>query len=293
MVESTPTPAEVVLSHYSTEIDDLRETTPTERNDKAKLRERGNLAIEQFAKFHEALTAQQALDSVYLTGKQKAFAKSLGYLFDMMHKVRMKLAGKVPTYTTPEGGVSKGTVKCVATLTVDCAPGQRPYPGDIPANTSPTRSKWLRERNSRHAHAIAPEDLRTGQVGGFVVDVAQATRQSRKRLEIVTRSTGDEDPSTHAETRLLAQIEKMGAQDPAWKYRVRAIEINLSHSPCTDCTRALAGTGTSLYEFFADANVELLMLTWGRLWTGARATTQWSVRDLEKRFVIRGQRPNP
>ena len=58
MVASTPTEAGVVLSHYATEIEALRETTPTERRDKAELRARAAMARDQFGRFQGDLNAQ-------------------------------------------------------------------------------------------------------------------------------------------------------------------------------------------------------------------------------------------
>jgi hypothetical protein len=290
MVASTPTEAGIVLAHYETEINGLRETTKTERSDKAELRNRANFARDQYERFNGELNAQQALDSNRLAGSQKRFGNHLGKLFDLMHKVRMKLAGKVPKYTTPSGEIAKNPVRCVATIVVECAPGQRPYPGDKPVNTDPSRSKQLRERNPRFAHAITPENLMTGQVGGFVMGAAEATEHTRERLEIVTRSTGDELPSTHAETRLLEQVRKMVNQDPSWKNRVRAIEINISKSPCPGCSDALAG-GVGLHALLANSKLELATLTWGSLWKGANPTTTASVSVLASKFVIRGPRP--
>jgi hypothetical protein len=290
MVASTATEAHVVLDHYWAEINELRETTPTEQRDKAELRNRANVARDQLAGFQGDLRAQQALDSTWLAGRQKGFGKSLGKLFDLMHRTRMKLAGKVPKYTTPAGKIAKGTVTCVATILVECAPGQRPYPGDRPVETDPSRSERLRERNPRLAHAIKPEEALTGQVGGFVMEAAAATNFTKERLQIVTRSTGDELASAHAETRLLAQVEKMVAQDPTWKSRVRAIEINISKSPCPGCTDALVG-GTGVYGLLANKGLQLATLTWGSLWKGANPTTPSSVSALASRFVIRGPRP--
>jgi hypothetical protein len=290
MVASSPTEAGVILNHHAAEIEALRETTPSERRDKAELRNRASIAREQFIRFQGGLVAQQALDSVWLTGNQKRFGNHLGKLMDLMHKTRMKLAGKVPKYATPTGEVAKGSVQCVATILVECAPGQRPYPGNSPVNTDPSRSKGLQERDPRFAHAINPENARTGQVGGFVMDAPESTKHTEERLQIITRSTGDELASTHAETRLLDQVQNLVAQDATWKNRVRAIEISISKSPCPACTDALAG-GAGIHALLANANLRLTTLTWGSLWKGNNPTTPASVSALATRFVVRGPRP--
>lgn len=122
------------------------------------------------------------------------------------------------------------------------------------------------------------------------MDAAAATQHTEERLQIVTRSTGDELASTHAETRLLAEVQKMVDQDPTWKNRVRAIEINISKSPCPGCTDALAG-GAGVHALLANKNLRLATLTWGALWTDNNPTTPASVSALAGRFVIRGKRP--
>jgi hypothetical protein len=122
------------------------------------------------------------------------------------------------------------------------------------------------------------------------MDAAAATQVTEQRLQIVTRSTGDELASTHAETRLLAEIRKMVDQDPDWHDRVRAVEINISKSPCPGCTDALVG-GVGVHSLLANPNLRLATLTWGSLWTGNNPTTPASVGALASKFVIRGPRP--
>lgn len=290
MVASTPTEAGVVLNHYVAEIESLRETTRTEQADKAELRFRADLARKQFVQFQGGLSAQQALDSNELGRRQSKFGKHLGLLFELMHETRMKLAGKLPKYPTPLGKTAKTPVHCVATILVACAPGQRPYPGDRPVGTDPSRSRELRERDPRFAHAIEPENLVTGQVGGFVMDAPAATQATEERLQIVTRSTGDKLASTHAETRLVAQVERMIARDKTWQSRVRAIEISVSKSPCPPCSDALAG-GAGLYSLLENPNLRLATITWSSLWEGSNPTTRESVGVLARKFAVRGPQP--
>src|SRR5262249_50319979 len=115
MVASNPTEGSVLLEHLAAQIDGFP-------NGRVKTNLRGKIsnAREWLGKLGALLKLPDATKRK-LEKAQDAFGRSLIPLFDGVHKQRMKLAGKVPKYATPAGGVATGTVKCVATFVVDCA----------------------------------------------------------------------------------------------------------------------------------------------------------------------------
>ncbi|MFI7496032.1 hypothetical protein ACH9D2_15120 [Kocuria sp. M4R2S49] len=286
MVASTKTEASVLLEHYAGEIEQFPEKGPAQRKAKISLRQKVVLARERLSRVQGHVATLNDVRNMtrnknMLTSKQRRLAESLVSLFDAVHKERMKLAGQVPKYTTPGGKRSSGSVKCVAQFTVDCLPGQRPYPAGpegTPAGTSGARTKG-------RAHGINPDESRlTGQVGGFVLESAEASQHSEQRAQIVTRSTGDESSESHAEARLLTQIETMLRSDATWKQRVRMIEINLTHSPCPACADRLM----LMHKSLENERLRLAVLQWGKRYNGTFPTTQSTITQLRSRYTVIG-----
>jgi len=132
---------------------------------------------------------------------------------------------------------------------------------------------------------MEPEDSRlTGQVGGYVIEGAAAQQHTEQRAEIATRSTGDEAPATHAEARLLTQVERMLAEEPTWKDRVRTIEIHLSESPCPSC----AGLLLLLRSKFPSSTVRLALLQWGQRHQGKYPTDPSDIPRLKGSYRVIG-----
>lgn len=300
MVASNPTEATALLNHFESQIAQYPETTPPERRSKnILLRDRIPNAREWIRKLAALISQKAPADK-----QEKAQFKlgnSLKPIFDAVHKRHMALAGKVPKYTTPKGEAKKstGSVRCVATLLVESegrtldasgakVPGERPYPtgpGEAPAGTDPTREGRTTERAPRTAHALPPDDLLTGQVGGYVLDAPRAEQRSEQRAQIVTRATGDEAPGSHAEARLLAQVNRMIAADSGWAARVRVIEIHISHSPCPACVDKLVILRENL------PNARLAIVQWSQLYEGTYPTTRQSLGMLRGRYSLIGPMP--
>jgi hypothetical protein len=292
MVASAPTEASVLLNHYAAQVEEFPETAPAERRDKADLRRRVITARERLTKVQGDVALLNDVRDMtqrrnMLTSKQRALGESLMFIFDAVHRQRMKLAGQVPKYTTEGGGTSAGSVRCVATFAVDCAPGQRAYPtgpGGAPAGTvgDPRRTT---ERHPRDAHAIEPDESRlTGQVGGFVIGGSEAAAHTEQRAELVTRATGDEAPGTHAEARLLGQVERMLAQDPTWRNRIRTIEIHISHSPCPGCVDRLL----LLHSKLANDGLRLALVQWTQRYQGKYPTHPQDIPRLRGSYKVIG-----
>ncbi|GAA2724089.1 phage tail protein [Cellulomonas aerilata] len=296
MVASAPTEATVLLDHYASKVAEFPSATEKDSRAKRQLVGHVETARNRLANVQKdvallndvrALTARTDL-----TRKQALLGESLALIFEAVHKNQMKLAGQVPKYTTPGLNKSGGSVKCVATFVVDCAPGERAYPhgpGGAPVGTAGAAAA-LKGRVGE-AHPIEASDSRTtGQVGGFVIGGSKApvrdddAQHTEQRAELVTRSTGDETPDTHAEARLLAQVERMIIQDAGWKHRVRTIEVNLSHSPCPGCADRLL----ELHKLLKHDGIRLAVLQWGKRYDGKYPTDPADIPRLRGRYKVIG-----
>ncbi|RXZ47043.1 hypothetical protein, partial [Agromyces binzhouensis] len=290
MVASAPTEASVLLDHYAAQVAEFPDNTPKRQKDKAALS--GRVAIARNR--HDAVRGEVALlenvrDMVAernrLTSRQRRFAESLTQLFDAVHRQRMKLARDAPKYTTPGGKASAGSVQCVARFVVDCAPGERAYPTRGGAAPVGSRGAPGTKKGGRTFHGLeSPESGLTGQIGGYAVESAEAARHIEQRAEFITRATGDEAPSTHAEARLLAQVERMVAVDPDWKRRVRTVEIHVSHSPCPNCSERLI----ALHELLENPTLRLAIVQWGKRYEGPYPTTSQSIGALRRKYSVIG-----
>ena len=299
MVASNPTEAGVLLNYYAGVIDGLPEAKPGAQRVKATLRERLAGAREQQARLRIDVDAVSTLGDpkasrAALTNRQHNFSTTLRALFDDVHKQRMLLGGQVPAYTTESGGMTKGTVTCVAAFAVETAKYKRAYPvregeggGDVPVGTQgPSRAAKDGTRTVRGLES--PESRKSGQVGGYVFETEKATEATEQKAEFVTRSTGDASPDAHAEARLLAQVERMLSQDATWKSRVRTIEIHLSHSPCPACTGLLL----DLHRRLNNDKLRLAVVQWGQVYKHpVYPTTPGDARSLRARYSVVGPFP--
>lgn len=293
MVASTPTEASVLLHHYAAQVEEFPEPTAKLQNEKTALRHRVDIARNR----HDGVRGEVALlNNVRdmtagrnaLSTRQRKFAESLIELFNAVHKHRMKLAGQVPKYTTPGGKTSVGPVQCVARFMVECTPPERAYPtagGSAPVGSVGTPGMTTGHDKRRiHGFGSSESEL-TGQTGGYAVESPAAKQRTEQRAEFVTRATGDEAPATHAEARLVAQVERMLAQDPGWKKRVRTIEINVSHSPCPGCTDRLL----VLHSLLDNAGLRLSIVQWGKRYdNGPYPTTPQSISSLRGKYSVIG-----
>lgn len=296
MVASNPTDAVVLLDHYTGIVNDLP-------NGAARTRLQGQLndARQKQTKLRIDVDAVTTLGDpeasrAKLTNSQHNFSVALAKLFDQVHKERMKLSNQVPKYGSPgqDGGFTKGTVTCVAAFAVACAPGQRPYPSkpgspsSVPAGTEgpPQQTK----DKTRTIHSLErPESRMTGVTGGYAFESDAATQTTEQKAEFVTRSTGDANSESHAETRLVAQVERMIRADQGWKDRVRTIEIHLSHSPCPTCAGVLA---RDLYNLVKNNNLRLAVVHWTNLYKHPTLSTKPDdVRKLRERYSTLGPFP--
>jgi hypothetical protein len=299
MVASNPTEAGVLLNYYSSVIDGLPDAKPGAQRAKAALRERLAGARDQQAKLRIDVDAVSALGDpkasrATLSNRQHNFSLALRDLFNDVHKQRMLLGGQVPAYTTESGGMTKGTVTCVAAFAVETAKDKRAYPvkdGDdtagVPIGTEgPSRTTRDGTRSVRGLDS--PESRKSGQVGGFVFETEKASEASEQKAEFVTRSTGDASPDAHAEARLLAQVERMLSQDSSWKSRVRTIEIHLSHSPCPACTTLLL----ELHRKLNNDKLRLALVQWGQVYKHpVYPTTPGDARSLRGKYSVVGPFP--
>ncbi len=297
MVASTPTDAGVLLNYYAGVIDGLPETKSGAATAKAQLRSRLANARDGQARLRLDVDAVTTLGDpktsrASLTNKQHNFSLTLRELFDDVHKQRMLLSGQVPGYTTETGGVTKGTVTCVAAFAVDCAAGQRAYPtkgGESPVPVGAEGSPRKTKDGNRTIHGLEkPESRKSGQVGGYAFEGEKASERSEQKAEFVTRSTGDAAPDAHAEARLLAQIERMLDREAGWKARVRSIEIHLSHSPCPACTELLL----QLRRRLENDKLRLAIVQWGQVYKHrVYPTTPGDVRTLRGKYSVVGPFP--
>ncbi len=181
MVASSPTEGATLLTHLASQISGFPAPNAAEQVAKKLLLGKVSHARERLANL-EAKLAKPGATERQLNKAQASFANSLVPVFVGVHQHRMAQAGIVPTYTTPGGKAAKGTVTCVATMLVDCAPGQLPYPSDAgggPVGRVPTREAKTKEPSPRRAHAIEIGSL-TGQVGGYVFENAPGTAHKRR-----------------------------------------------------------------------------------------------------------------
>ncbi|MFD9705432.1 hypothetical protein [Lentzea sp. NPDC059081] len=295
MVASTPTEAGVLLDHYSAQVNGFPGDTAAQRARRTELqghvttaRSRlQNLTTDVKMPYDERDTFNHKNS---LARKQSALAGSLKTVFDAVHRERMALAGRVPAYTTGSGKPAAGSVRCVATFLVDCAPGQQPYPssGGRPAGTE-TDTRTVRERERREAHPMDREDSKnTGQTGGFVIGSPASAQHAELPLELVSRATGDATAESHAEARVLTQITSFVAQDPTWAARVRTIQVNISHSPCPSCTRLLL----DLRALLQNSRLRLSVVQWGAPYDwGPTPTTPQSLSALRAKYRTLGPIP--
>jgi len=292
MVASAPSEAGALLDHYGPQVEEFPENTARERTAKADVRGRVGTARTQLASLQGDVKMPYDERDTYnlknsIARKQSALASTLKVIFDAVHQQRMRLAGKVPEYTTGGGKPAVGSVRCVASFMVDCAPGEQPYPssGGRPVDTEPD-TKQTRERTPRGAHPMARGDSRaTGQVGGFVIDAPALKQHTEQPLELVTRATGDASPDTHAEARVLSQVVSFIDKDPAWAKRVRTIQIDISHSPCPSCTGQLL----LLHEKLQNGKLRVAVVQWGvRYDWGPYPTTPQSISSLRRSYRAMG-----
>jgi hypothetical protein len=283
MVASTPTEGSVLLAHLAAEIETFPEGKLADQRVKIGLRQNVAHARDRLAN----LDARRAVPSGTMRQLEKAqdgFGRSLKPLFEGVHKQHMKLAGQVPKYATPGGGKAAGTVKCVATFVVDCVPGQRAYPtesGGAPVGTEPGYTREMKRGPRAYATELGQI---TGQVGGYVIEGVEAERHSEQRAVFITRSTGDEAPSAHAEARLADQVERMLERDPPWKQRIRSVEIHLSHSPCPACADILM----LLRSEVTNGKLRIAILQWGKRWNGLNPTNPNDIPRLATKYEVRG-----
>ena len=292
MVASVPTEASILLQHYAAQIEEFPGATPKQLQTKASLRHRVDIARNR----HESVRKNIALlnNVQYLTttkdpleNKQARFAKSLIELFNAVHAQRMKIAGEVSKFTTPGGNRSAGSVRCAARFEVDCTPGQRPYPttdGGTPVGSEGVLGE-TKGPNNRPVHGLDRSDSKlTGQTGALVLENQESKIHIEQRAEFITRATGDESPSTHAEARLLSQVERMVDKDPNWRLRIRTIEIHISHSPCPSCTDQLL----VLHKLLKNPQLRLSIVQWGKRYQGRFPTTEQSIGELRSRYSAIG-----
>ncbi|GGM78901.1 hypothetical protein GCM10011609_13360 [Lentzea pudingi] len=295
MVASTPTEAGALLDHYSAQINGFPGDTAPQRQKRTELQ--GNVITARTQLQNLTTDVKMPYDERDTThhknklhNKQIALAASLKTVFDAVHKARMALAGKVPAYTTGSGKKAAGSVRCVATFLVDCAPGEQPYPGSggRPVGTEADTRK-VRERARRDAHPMDREDSRnTGQTGGFVIGSAAASQHTELPLELVTRATGDATAESHAEARVLTQVTSFVAKDPTWATRVRTIQINISHSPCPSCTGLLL----DLRALLLNPQLRISVVQWSQPYDwGSSPTTPQSIRSLRAKYRTLGPIP--
>ena len=285
MVASSPAEAAAVLAHYGAEIQAFPADTPAGVRDRTALLTHVTTARGRLAAVNEMLSGARPATEQKLSMAQYKLGQSMSAVFEGVHRQRMKLAGQVPKYTTPGGEAksSTGPVRCVATLTVQSGVDQHPYPtsDNRPANTKDRPPVDTTGPDPRPAHEMNLGDVMTGQAGGFVIGGGKAATPTEQKAEFVTRATGDEAPSTHAEARLLTQIEAMLARDPTWASRVRVIEINISHSPCPACVDRLLALRGKL----DNPGLRLSLIRWG---TRYRLTTDQGIAHLRGRYTSVG-----
>lgn len=297
MVASNPAEAGVLLSYYANVVDGLPEIKPGAQKAKAQLRDRLAKARDKQAKLRIDVDAVATLGDpkvsrANLTNSQHNFSITLRDLFDEVHKQRMLLSGQVSPYTTPGGGMTKGTVTCVAAFAVDCAEGQRAYPTKGGDSSVPVGTEGMPRTTKDGTRTIygleRPESRESGQFGGYAFVGEKAMEHTEQKAEFVTRSTGDATPDTHAEARLLAQVERMLAQDKGWKARVRTIEIHLSHSPCPACTELLL----MLHKQLENDKLRLAVVQWSQVYKHpVYPTTPGDVRTLRRKYSVVGPSP--
>lgn len=234
-----------------------------------------------------------------LSNKQHNFSIELRELFDDVHTQRMRLAGQIPPYPSPGAGdtrmrgMTTGTVSCVATFAVEAEKDKYPYPtkGESSVPVGAEGPPTTTTDGDRTIHGLEkPESRQTGAIGGYVFEGEKATasKGAEQRAEFVTRSTGDAAPDTHAEARLLAQVERMLAQGGDWKERVRTIEIHLSHSPCPGCTELLL----KLYERLDNGKLRFAVVHWSNVYRhNVYPTTPADVRSLRRKYAVFGPLP--
>jgi hypothetical protein len=288
MVASNPTEASVLLDHYAGYVDELPEQTPQQRRDCAEARRLVPLCRERLARLQGDVMLEDVRDLItrknQLKSRQTKFAEGLMGLFTIVHRYKMAAASAVPQFT--------GDVHCTATFIVDCGPDELPYPteGGRPAGaiTGPGWEPRPTGGGRPAAHALeSKQSTTTGKVGGYIYQGTTSTARSERRAEIVTRSTGDKNPNTHAEARLLEQVIAMHRKDPDWKERVRVIEIHVSHSTCPSC----AGLLVDLHAMLKNDKLRLSIVQWGQVYTGAFPTTRAAVRRLTAVYKVIGPEP--
>ena len=130
----------------------------------------------------------------------------------------------------------------------------------------------------------------SSQVGTYALEAREAGPSTERRAEVVTRSTGDAKPSTHAEARVLSQVERMlaGEAGADWGSRVRSIEIHLSHSPCPSC----AGRLLELHKKLDNGHLRLSIVQWTNLYKHeVWPTTPQSIKELRSKYTVQGPFP--
>lgn len=292
MVASTPEVVEQIVRAYAQEIEAFPPVSLSERR-RAELRTNvGNVVwkLGEVDRLKKSAEGGDATSTRKLERAEESVARNLAPIFSEVHRVRMAMA-TVPPYTTPAGGKSRGSVRCAASFLVECAPGQQPNPGaagHLPAVTAgPARS--TRGRYRRDVHEMVLPEHATGQPGGFVAAAAPATTQAERRAQFVTRATGDEVPSAHAEARLLEYVKQACEADPVWKSRVRSIEINITHSPCPSCTGQLL----ALHQLLANERLRFAIVQYGEWYEGTYPTTAQSIGELRSAYHVDGPPRRP
>ena len=289
MVASDPTEASLLLDHYAASVEELPDRTAPQRRDCTEARRLVGLSRERLANLQgDVKLLNNVRDMItfknQLKSRQTRFAEGLMGLFTIVHRYKMTAASAVPEFS--------GDVRCAASFTVDCDADELPYPTDNGRPAGAIGGPGWESRPARGgrpaAHALeSKQSTKTGKVGAYIYQGDTAKVRTERRAEIVTRSTGDISPETHAEARLLEQVTAMVAKDPDWAARVRVIEIHISHSTCPSC----AGLLMRLHEMLENDGLRLSIVQWGQLYTGRFPTTRAAVRSLRSKYRVIGAEP--
>jgi hypothetical protein len=286
MVASAEEEGQAVLSHFSAQVDSIPESRDIDRREKGFMRSRIEISRDSLDRLLDAVARRgtgQIKDSD-IAARQQKFARTLGPLFDAHHRRSMRLVNAVPKYSTPGLRKSIGSVRCAATLVVATDAKALPYPveeGDSPVGTGATPYK--KGPRSRAAYAMAP-GMSTGQFGGYVLKADESKSAGERKIELVTRATGDSAPSEHAEARLLTQVEAFVARDKTWKNRVRSVEIHISHSPCPGCVERLR----LLHKTVDNPDLRFALVQWSKRYEGQYSTTKESIDLLREKYRVYG-----
>ncbi len=286
MVASVEQEGRVLLTHFSAQVESIPEARSIDRREKGFLRSRIEVSTNRLGRLIDAISRRGTgqISESDITARQRKFAESLGPMFDAYHRRSMRLVNAVPKYSSPSLAKSAGSVRCAATFFVATESNKLPYPvgeGGAPVGTPATPLK--KGPRSRSAYAMAPGKA-TGQFGGYVLKAEESKDAGERKIEFVTRATGDAAPSEHAEARLVAQVQQFVTSDEKWKDRVRSFEVHISHSPCPACVDALRG----LYKSVANPDLRLALVQWTKRYNGTYPTTEQSIGLLREHYRVHG-----